>query len=96
MQGPIGYKLSPLAEEATQLLDDIESGLYHEAIRLRQIIEVMDVEIESRGAAMQRLNKILGYDNSDGKHSTPTPEELLKKLADDAWKYRQLAGLGQS
>jgi hypothetical protein len=96
MQGPIGYKLSPLAEEAALLLNAIEEmarfSLHPElpeVSRLRQIIELMDVEIASRGAALERVNKIIGYDNSDGMHSSPSPEELLNKLVDEARKYRQ-------
>jgi hypothetical protein len=55
VKGPIGYELSPMATEATQLLDAMEeecpfalTGMQ----RLREIIEVMDVEILSRGIAL--------------------------------------------
>jgi hypothetical protein len=88
-RGPIGYKLSPLAEEAALLLNAIEEmarfSLHPElpeVARLRQIIELMDVEIASRGEAMERMHKIIGYDNSDGKHSEPSPEDLAKKLVE--------------
>jgi hypothetical protein len=66
MQGPIGYKLSPLAEEAARLLNDIENETFFsfplglsEVSRLRQIIELMDVEIASRGEASARYRELL-------------------------------------
>ena len=96
MQGPIGYQLSPLAEEATRIIDGLKGApswvttYYDNLNRLAQIIELQDVEIASRGKSIQTMNTILGYDNSDGKHNTPTPEDLAKAAVEDAWKYRQL------
>lgn len=60
MNGPIGYELSPLAEEASQLVNDL--GLHPgdvRANRLLQIIEVMDVEIASRGIASHNVRELL-------------------------------------
>jgi hypothetical protein len=58
MKGPIGYELSPLAEEASQLIDDCFHPDDIRERRLREIIELMDVEIASRGIALQKSKSI--------------------------------------
>jgi len=42
--------------------------------------DTMKIEIESRGEWIRKMNEILGYDNSDGIHSEPTPHDLAKEL----------------
>lgn len=65
MKGPIGYELSPLAEEATRIIDGLKGApswvttYYDNLNRLAQIIELMDVEIASRGIANQKSRDIL-------------------------------------
>ena len=42
--------------------------------------EAYKVEYESRAIWIAEMNKLLGYDNSDGFHSTPCPFEIAKAL----------------
>lgn len=84
MKGPIGYELSPLAEEFSELIREAFHPCDLRAARLLQIVELMDVEIASRGKYIQTMNTILGYDNSDGMHSTPSPHDLAKRALKEA------------
>lgn len=42
--------------------------------------KTMEIEIASRGAWIQKMNTILGYDNSDGFHSEPCPNDIAREL----------------
>jgi hypothetical protein len=42
--------------------------------------DALKVEYESRAIWIDKMNKILGYDNSDGFHSSPSPHELAEAL----------------
>jgi hypothetical protein len=48
--------------------------------QLRQERDALKVEYESRAIWIAEMNKILGYDNTDGMHSEPTPFEIAKQL----------------
>lgn len=47
---------------------------------LRQERDVLRSEYESRAAWIDKMNKILGYDNSDGFHSEPDPFTIAENL----------------
>ena len=42
--------------------------------------DTLKIEIESRSEWIRKMNEILGYENSDGMHSEPTPHEIAKEL----------------
>lgn len=42
--------------------------------------KTMEIEISSRGEWIQKMNTILGYDNSDGFHSEPCPHDIAREL----------------
>jgi len=42
--------------------------------------DALKVEYESRALWIEKMNKILGYDNSDGFHSQPDPHEIAARL----------------
>lgn len=45
--------------------------------------DALKVEYESRALWIAEMNAILGYDNSDGFHSTPSPHEIAKQLVQE-------------
>lgn len=42
--------------------------------------KTMEIEIANRGVWIQKMNTILGYDNSDGFHSEPCPHDIAREL----------------
>lgn len=51
--------------------------------------DALRIEYESRAHWIAEMNAILGYDNSDGKHSEPDPFEIATEL-------KRLAVIGKS
>ncbi len=49
----------------------------------RQEKEVLRVEYEIRRDWIEKMNKILGYDNSDGFHSEPDPFTIAENIVND-------------
>lgn len=51
--------------------------------RLEEECAALKIEYESRALWIAEMNAILGYDNSDGFHSTPSPHEIAKQLVQE-------------
>lgn len=83
MKGPIGYELSPLAEEGSQLVVDSFHPGDIRAKRLLEILEVMDVEILSRGIALANVksNELTGpsAENPPKEGQEPLPAPIDSK-----------------
>jgi hypothetical protein len=82
MKGPIGYELSPLAEEGSQLVVDSFHPGDIRARRLLEILEVMDVEILSRGIALANSKSIELTRGSAAENPAKEGQELLPAPAD--------------
>ena len=87
MNGPIGYELSHVAERASLIVQGLAKFLTEPEDRERikellQAIELMDVEIASRGKWIADMCAIVGYDKAHaGKPgvNTPSPHDLVKR-----------------
>ena len=73
-------EIRPIIETACAPLGDEIKRLRTENDRLYQERNDLKVEYELRVTWIAEMNKILGYDNSDGMHSEPTPFEIAKRL----------------
>lgn len=91
MNGPIGYELSEQAAKAFELVEKLEGSagccslLDGSGDELRKIIELMDVEIASRGKWIADMCAIVGYDKVHaGKPgvNTPSPHDLAKRAVE--------------
>jgi hypothetical protein len=51
--------------------------------------EALRVEYESRAHWIANMNKILGYDNTDGFHSVPDPETIARNLIRENQRLRE-------
>lgn len=58
----------------------IQTAAEQHAAALAQERDALRVEYESRAAWIAEMNRILGYDNSDGFHSEPDPHTLARQL----------------
>lgn len=54
------------------------------------------VEYESRAIWIEKMNAILGYDNSDGFHGSPCPHEIAQRMKDDLTHAFNLPGAGKT
>lgn len=93
VKGPIGYTLSPIAAEGMKLVDNLEHDAGYSGVldgsgqRLREIIEVMDVEISSRGIALSNVksNELTGPSaENPAKESQELPPAPADGKADPA------------
>lgn len=65
--------------ELTDVLNLVEVFIAHHK-KVESERDALKVEYESRALWIERMNKILGYDNSDGFHSEPDPHTLAEQL----------------
>lgn len=85
--------VTQLTESSHQLRESVEAvemenkRLSKENDRLREELEkskeqsaLWKIENESRAILIGKYHKIIGYDNSDGFHSEPSPEQMLISL----------------
>ena len=63
-----------------ETIDTENRKLRTENKQLRQERDALKVEYESRAIWIAEMNKILGYDNSDGMYSGPDPFEIAMQL----------------
>lgn len=61
------------------------------ACKLERERDAYKVEYESRAIWIERMNQILGYDNSDGFHPKPDPHQIAKTLVYDRDSLRARA-----
>lgn len=58
--------------------------------------DMFRAENESRAHWIGKMNAILGYDNSDGRHSSPTPHEIAQRMKDDLTHAFNSPGAGKN
>jgi len=64
-------------------------------VELTRQRDAYKVEYESRAIWIEKMNAILGYDNSDGFHSSPTPHEIAQRMKDDLTHAFNTPGAGK-